>query len=591
MAVSTTPGAGEHATLKRSGTARRGGVLHATFARCRPLVWQAAGISILVNLLMLTGPLFMLQVYDRVLASRSLPTLIALFILTAAMFAFYGVFEFLRGRLMARVGARVQTELGREVFCNSVRAAQDRDPERRRINSIRDLEVLQQALSGPAPMAILDLPWTPVFLLTIFLFHWELGALSIGGSVVLVTLAALNSRANGEPTRNAQRCAARAASFEGSLKGGAEAVEALGMLANATTRWKATHDQALAAEISAADRTGAFGSGSKAFRFLLQSAILAWGAWLAIDQLITPGMIIAASIMAGRALAPIDQTIGQWRTCVRAYLAWRNLSAVLLDNAGTSPPIQLPPVQGHVRARQVAVAIPGTERILLRRLSFVVAPGQALAVIGPTGTGKSALARTLIGLWPARHGTLTLDGASLDQWTRESLGAQIGYLPQDVALIDGTVADNIARLDPAPNDSAIIAAAIDAEAHELILGLPDGYNTRAGPAGTSLSGGQRQRIGLARALFGNPALVVLDEPNAHLDAEGEDAVINVIKRLKNDGKTVVVMAHRPSAVTACDQLLVLVDGQQRAFGPRDRVLGQTGRSSFETAVSISATNE
>ena len=276
---------------------------------------------------------------------------------------------------------------------------------------------------------------------------------------------------------------------------------------------------------------------------------------------------------------------------MQAYLAWRNLLAVLPDNAGTSPPIQLPPVQGRVRARQVAVAIPGTEIILLRRLSFVVAPGQALAVIGPTGTGKSALARTLIGLWPARHGTLTLDGASLDQWTREGLGPQIGYLPQDVALIDGPVADNVSRLDPAPNDSAIIAAAIDAEAHELILALPDGYNTRVGPAGAALSGGQRQRIGLARALFGNPALVVLDEPNAHLDADGEAVVINVIKRLKNTGITVVVMAHRPSAVAACDQLLVLVDGQQRAFGPRDRVLGQTGSSSFETAVSDSAINE
>ena len=578
-AVGTRSGGEEQSARCGAGTVRPGGPLRPAFARHRPLVLQAVGISVLVNLLMLTGPLFMLQVYDRVLASRSLPTLAALFTITAALFAFYGGFEFLRGRLVSRVGARIQTELDEEVFKIGIRAARDREPERVRINAVRDLEVLQQALSGPAPMALLDLPWAPVFFLTIFLFHWELGAVAVGGAAVLVTLAAINAAASGIPTRNAQRRAAQATGFEGSLTAGSEAVEALGMLSNATTRWKATREQALAAEIRATDSTGAFGSASKALRFLLQSAILAWGAKLAIEQRITPGMIIAASIMAGRALAPIDQTIAQWRTCARARLAWQNLSTVLAHETQSSPPTRLPPLQGHVRARQVAVATPGADRPLLRGLTFAVEPGQALAVIGPTGTGKSALARTLVGLWPARHGTLTLDGASLDQWTPESLGAQLGYLPQDVALVDGTVADNIARLDPQPNDSAIIGAARDADAHELILALPDGYDTRVGPAGSSLCGGQRQRIGLARALFGNPALVVLDEPNAHLDAEGEAAVVNVVKRLRNAGKTVVVMAHRPSVLTACDRVLVLMDGQQRSFGPRDDVLGQTCRSS------------
>ena len=562
-------------SLRDSHPARGGGALGTSFARCRPLLWQAAGISVLVNLLMLTGPLFMLQVYDRVLASRALPTLATLFALAAAMFAFYGLFEFLRGRLMARVGARVQAELDREVFQASVRASRERDPERRRLNAVRDLESLQQLFSGPAPMAVLDLPWSPLFFFAIFLFHWQLGVLALAGTAGLVTLAAINGVLSRAPSANAQRWATQAESFERSLRSGAEAVLALGMLSDATTRWQASRGQALVAHITSADRVGAFGSASKAIRFLLQSAILAWGAWLAIDQLITPGMIIAASIMAGRALAPIDQTIGQWRAYVRGRLAWQNLSAVFVDHAAAVVPTELPPLQGHIQARRLAVAPPGADAPLLRALSFAVAPGQALGVIGPTGTGKSALARTLVGLWPAAHGSLTLDGAALDQWSPDTLGAQIGYLPQDVSLLDATVAENIARLRPASDDAAVIVAAIAAQAHELILSLPSGYDTLVGPSGAALSGGQRQRIGLARALFGNPALVVLDEPNAHLDADGETAVVKVVGRLKSAGKTVVVMAHRPSAIAACDLLLVLVEGRQRAFGPRDEVLRET----------------
>ena len=561
--------------LGKAGSVRESDALGAGFARCRPLLWQAAGISVLVNLLMLTGPLFMLQVYDRVLASRSLPTLATLFAFAAIMFAFYRLFEFLRGRLMARAGARVQAELDTEVFQASVRAASERDPGRRRLNAVRDLESLQQLFSGPAPMAALDLPWSPLFFLTIFVFHWQLGLLALAGTAVLITLAAINSVLSRDPSANARRCAARAESFERSLRSSAEAVRALGMLPDAARRWQASRGGALVAQVSAADRMGAFGSASKAIRFLLQSAILAWGAWLAIDQLITPGMIIAASIMAGRALAPIDQTIGQWRSYVTGRLAWQNLCAMFAEEDSAAVSTELPPLQGRLQAHRLAIAPPGTDAPLLRALSFAVAPGQALGVIGPTGTGKSALARTLVGLWPAAHGSLTLDGATLDQWPPDRLGAQIGYLPQDVSLLDATVAENIARLRPARDDAAVIAAAKEARAHELILALPSGYDTLVGPSGTALSGGQRQRIGLARALFGNPALVVLDEPNAHLDADGEKAVIQVVSNLKQAGRTVVVMAHRPSAIVACDLLLVLVEGRQRAFGPRDEVLRQT----------------
>ena len=559
-------------------------MLSASLARCRSLLWQAAGISVLVNLLMLTGPLFMLQVYDRVLASRSLPTLVTLFALVVALFTFYGLFEFLRGRLMARVGARLQTELDGEVFHASMRAARERTRESGRANALRDLESLQQLFSGPAVTAILDLPWSPLFFLAIFLFHPQLGVLSIAGAAVLVTLAAVNAVTSRSPAAAAQAQSALAESLERSLRSGAEAVHALGMMATVTARWRVRRDRTLTAQIAAADRTGAYGSAAKAVRFLLQSAILAWGAWLAIDQLITPGMIIAASIMMGRALAPIDQTIGQWRAYARGRLAWQNLRAVFEEHDPAFVPTALPALRGHVAARRLTVVPPGADVPVLRALSFDVAPGQALGVIGPTGSGKSALARALVGLWPAAHGSLTLDGATLDQWSPDTLGAQVGYLPQEVSLFDATVAENIARLRPMPDSAAVVAAAMQAEAHELILSLPRGYDSLVGPSGTALSGGQRQRIGLARALFGDPALVVLDEPNAHLDAAGEQAVVQVVSRLTAAGQAVVVMVHRPSAIIACDRLLVLVQGRQRAFGPRDEVLRETTSAGATGAV-------
>ena len=548
--------------------------LGASFSQCRPLVWQAAGISIFVNLLMLTGPLFMLQVYDRVLASQSQPTLLVLFALVAVLFGFYGLLEFFRGRLMARVGARLQAALDGEVFCASVRAARERDPGRRRLNALHDLENLQLLFSGPAPMAILDLPWSPLFFLVIYLFHWQLGALALAGAAVLVVLAAVNNARSRAPSVAAQLKSTEAENFERSIRSGAEATQALGMMAAATDRWRAQRGGALTQHICAADRMGAYGSAAKALRFLLQSAILAWGAKLAIDQLITPGMIIAASIMMGRALAPIDQTIAHWRVYARGHLAWRNLRALFEDHELGPVRTVLPPLQGRVRAQRLALAPPGAETPIVRGLTFDVQPGQALGVIGPTGCGKSALARTLVGLWPAAYGTLTLDGAALDQWSPDRLGEQIGYLPQDVSMIDATAAENIARLQPLYDDAAVIAAAKLAQAHDLIVGLPSGYDTMVGPSGTALSGGQRQRIGLARALFGDPALLVLDEPNAHLDAAGEKAVIEVIGALKAVGRSVVVMVHRPSAIAACDTLLVLAEGRQRAFGPRDKVLGK-----------------
>ncbi len=461
---------------------------------------------------------------------------------------------------MARVGARMQEELDDEVFRASVRAARERDAGRRRLHALRDLEYLQQLFSGTALMAVLDLPWSPLFFLTIFLFHWQLGVLAAAGAAVLVVLAAVNGARSRKPSQAARARATEAEGFERTVRSGAEAAEALGMMTAAAGRWRARRSPALAAQIAAADITGAYASATRAIRFLLQSAILAWGAWLAIGQAITPGMIIAASIMAGRALAPIDQAIGQWRSYARGRLAWWNLSALFDDRGSTPAPTALPPLDGHVKARGLAVAPPGADAPILRGLAFSVAPGQALGAIGPTGSGKSALARPLVGLWPPARGSLTLDGAALDQWLPEALDAQIGYLPQDVSLFDATVAENIARLQTSYDDAAVVAAAKRARAHELILALPSGYDTMVGPSGAALSGGQRQRIGLARAVFGDPALVVLDEPNAHLDADGEKAVIDVIGGLKAAHRSVVVMAQWPARRFSAVAAMALVGG-------------------------------
>ena len=549
--------------------------LQAGFGRYRNLLWQAAGISVLSNLLLLTGPLFMLQVYDRVLTSRSAPTLVALFGLVTALFAFYGVFDYLRGRLLTRLGARVQAELDTEVFQASVRAAQDNDPQRRRLLAVRDLEYLQQWFAGPAPLAVLDLPWSPFFFAALFLFHWQLGVLAVVGGLVLCVLALLNHVRSRRLTDMAKTSSTQAESFERSVRAGAEAATALGMLTAAATRWSRLRTSALTAQVAASDRIGGYGAAIKALRFFLQSAILALGAWLAITGVVTPGVIIAASILMGRALAPLEQMVGQWRSYAQVRLAWRSLHALFESCAGPRALTILPRPAGRMEARNVGVAPPHSPTPILRGLNFTIQPGQALGVIGPSACGKSALARALTGLWPVVQGSLRLDGATLDQWTPEQLGTHIGYLPQDVPLFAGTVAENIARLKPDYTDEAVVAAAQQARAHDVILALADGYDTRIGPANSGLSGGQRQRIGLARALFGSPALVVLDEPNAHLDAAGEQALTEVIGELKARGCAVVVMAHRPAAIAACESLLVLHNGRQRAYGQREEVLRET----------------
>jgi ATP-binding cassette subfamily C protein len=541
----------------------------------RSLFFGVAVFSFFVNLLMLTGPLFMLQVYDRVLSSRSEATLATLFLLVAALFLVMGILDFVRARVLARAGARFQALLDRRVFEAGLRRAISPDERGKPSSGLKDLEAIQRALSGPAPFAFFDAPWTPFFLAAIFFFHWSLGLLAVSGGLVLFVIAFLNQRRARAPMALANEAAARSESYAETLRREGETIQGLGMRSAAAERWGALRDTTLSAQMAASDATGGYSASSKTLRLFLQSAMLALGALLAIDGTITPGVMIAGSILMGRALAPVEQAIAQWSVMQRALKGWRELGELLSTTPPATEPMRLPPPKGYFEAQGLTGAPPGERIPTLRNVSFKVQPGQALGVIGPSAAGKSTLAKILVGVWRPVAGAVRLDGAALDQYSNDDFGRYVGYLPQDVALFDGTVAENIARLSPQIDEAAVVEAARRAGAHEMILRLPKGYDTQIGPAGGRLSGGQRQRVALARALYGDPAVVVLDEPNSNLDAQGEQALVLAIKDLRERGRTAVVMAHRPSAIQACDMLLMLDRGQPRAFGPKEEVLRQT----------------
>jgi len=534
--------------------------------------------SVLVNLLMLTGPLFMLQLYDRVLGSRSQATLFALFALVAFLYAMMALLDHARGRITARIGAAFQAGLDRRVFDVALRrqALRPADPAARMVQ--RDLETVQRLLGAPVFLALFDVPWTPLFIALIFAFHPELGWLALGGGAVLVALALINQRLLRSPLERAAHTTHEAERFRNQIGTESELVGALGMRGSAFRRWQADRHAALCAALAASDRAGLSTTATKSFRLFLQSAMLALGAWLVLRDQITPGLMIAASIILGRALAPVEQVVGQWGAVQGGWESWKRLGAFL---SGLPPSVErmaLPRPRAHLSVRGVTVVPPGEAQASLRMINFELAPGRAVGVIGPSGAGKSSLARTVIGAWSPAAGKVRLDGIALDQFEPDALGRLLGYLPQRVCLFDGTVADNIARLDPEPDPAQIVRAARLAGAHAMIVALPDGYDTRLSEHGGRLSGGQVQRIGLARALYGDPVLLVLDEPNSNLDAEGSHALNMAIRAAKAEGASVMIMAHRPAAIQECDDLLVLDHGTQTAFGPRDEVLRQVVRN-------------
>jgi len=527
--------------------------------------------SFFVNLLMLTGPLFMLQVYDRVLGSRSEETLVALLVLVTGLFILMGVLDFARGRVAARIGASFQDRLDARVFAATL--AQSNTPQGRAASApaLRNLESVQKLLSSPALFALIDIPWAPLFILAIFTFHSLLGWLAVAGGSLLVVLAIANQLLSFRPVGRANVQTIASDALADTMRERGEVLRGLGMQDAALERWKILRGAALAAQIRSSDMTGGFSITSKTFRFFLQSAMLALGAYLVLQNQSTAGAMIAASIMLGRALAPVEQTIAQWPLILRARHGWRALAGFLAEVPEPQPRTVLPRPRALLEVEQLSVVPPASHLATLRAMQFTLPPGQALGVIGPSASGKSTLARALTGIWSPAAGKIRLNNATLDQYGPD-LGQHVGYLPQDVVLFEATVAENIARLAISPDSEAVVAAAQKAGAHEMILKLPQGYDTMLTGGAGRLSGGQKQRIGLARAMFGNPVLLILDEPNANLDAPGSEALNRAIHDFKAEGGSIIIMAHRPSGIAECDLLMVLNDGIARAFGPRDEVL-------------------
>lgn len=539
--------------------------------RSRGLYWAVGLFSAFANLLMLTGPLYMLQVYDRVLGSGSQETLVALSLLVVFLYGMMGILDFTRGRIMARVGARFQDDLDRRVFDAVVRKSAVA-PDVKTNAGLADLEAVQRTITSPVLMAAFDLPWTPIFFAGIFVFHAYLGYLALAGGAVLVVIAIANQYLSRGAQARAAIAGQQAGGMADQIRTEAEMVQAMGMREAAFTRWQKARSQALEGQVRAADVGGTFTSMTKTIRLFLQSAMLGMGAYLVLQNELTPGAMIAGSILLGRALAPVEMGLNQWPIVQRGMTGWENLAQLLGVVAVEAQRTELPKPRAMLVTKNLTVVPPGEKQASLKSISFKVEPGQAVGVIGPSGAGKSTLARTLTGVWRPAGGSVRLDGASLEHYGSEVLGRHIGYLPQRVSLFDGTIAQNIARLADTPNDAKVIAAAKMAAAHEMILELPDGYDTMINAGQVRLSGGQMQRIGLARALYEEPVILVLDEPNSNLDNVGSEALNRAIRAMKASGRSVLIMAHRPAAIQECDTLLVLDNGMRMAFGPKDEVL-------------------
>ncbi len=526
--------------------------------------------SAVINVLMLAGPLFMLQVYDRVLSSGSFPTLISLSIITAGLYGIIGMLELARSRIIGRVGAEIDQRLSDRIFEASLRKSLATQGAAG--SSLRELDSFRQFISGPAPITFFDAPWTPVYLAVIFLTHWILGVAAMIGTLILLFLAWISEQRGRMPLMQASHAVSKSIEMAETGQRNAEAITAMGMLGAYRARWQALNGEGLGWQLLAADRLGGMSAVTKTMRLLLQSLMLAIAAGLAINGAISAGSIIAATIIFGRALAPVEQVIGHWRGFIKARESYFKLEEVLTYAPAEKKRTALPRPKGVLEVQNVRVAAPETRNIILNGITFNAQPGQMLAVIGPSASGKSTLVRTIVGLWPSFGGAVMLDGARLDQWHPEDLGQHIGYLPQSVELFAGTVKQNIARFRDDASDDQIVEAAKQAHAHELILGLPKGYDTELGAFGTYLSGGQRQRLALARALFGTPPLVVLDEPNSNLDRPGDEALSSAIDGMRARGQTIVLVSHRVQAIGKADLLLFLEKGQQRAFGPRNEVM-------------------
>jgi ATP-binding cassette subfamily C protein PrsD len=541
---------------------------------CRTAFIGVGIMSCMINLLYLTGSLFMLEIYDRVLPSRSVPTLVGLIILAGGLYAAQGGLDLIRGRILGRIGTSLDEALNARVFDLVVRLPLIVGGRNEGLQPLRDLDNVRAFLGSMGPGAFFDLPWLPFYLAICFAFHPLIGVTALVGAIILVTLTILTEFLSRTPAREAMGLAARRNDLAASSRRNAEVMVAMGMAGRLTRRWSEANQTYLDGNQRASDVAGGLGAVAKVLRMMLQSAVLAVGAYLVIHQEATAGIIIAGSILSARALAPVDLAIAHWKGFVAARQSWHRLNRLLESVPARAVPTLLQSPSSRLSVEAVTIVPPGDQRVVVQDVTFSLSAGSGLGVIGPSGSGKSSLIRALVGVWQPARGKVRIDGAALDQWSSDVLGRHIGYLPQDVELFAGTVAQNICRFDPAAPSEAIIAAANEAGVHEMIIKMREGYDTAVGEQGAALSAGQAQRVALARALYGDPFLIVLDEPNSNLDTEGDEALTRAIRSARERGAIVVVVAHRPIGIEAVDQLLVLRDGRMQAFGSKETVLGQ-----------------
>lgn len=558
-------------------TQQQPNILSSALREVRSGLPQLAVFSFFINILVLTSPIYMMQTYDRVLASGHVETLVVMTLIAGIAVLVLGILEAVRGRLLGRIGRWLEQKLAPELIASSMRSAlYGLTPN---AQALRDLATVKGFLGGSGINSVFDSPWTPIFLIVIWLMHPLLGVVALLAAAILLATAVLSEYVSRQPVKEGQRLAIANAQKADSALRNADVFHAMGMLPGFLAGWTQRNAAALERQLTASDRNAALVGFSKFFRIFVQILILGAGAYLVIGNELTPGGMIAASILLGRALAPVEQGIGSWKAFVAARDAWDRLKRLLESLPPPPETMPLPAPRGQVSCEQVAFVQQGRDQPILAGITFALEPGEALGIIGPSAAGKSTLCKLMVGTWQPSRGHVRLDGADIFRWPSEQLGPYIGYLPQDVELFSGTVMENIARLRRDADPRAVVEAARAAGVHEIILRLPQGYETDIGEGGCMLSGGQRQRIGLARALYGQPRLIVLDEPNASLDGEGENALIAAIHTAKRWGATVVLVAHAPKILSPVDKLLLLQEGQMRLFGPRDEVLAKLGAGS------------
>jgi len=528
-----------------------------------------------INILMLSGSLYMLQVYDRVIPSRNIATLFGLSLMVLLAYVVQGYFDALRSRMLCRVATLFDVGL-QDAIHNALAVLPLRGVKPMLMQQpLRDLDQVRAFMSSMGPTAFLDMPWIPIFLIGLFLFHPAIGLTALIGTITIIAMTLMSERMSRGAAKAAMESSAQRQVLADATQRNAEVIRALGMMDRFGARWARANERYLRENIRATDVSANLGSGAKVLRYVLQSGMLGIGAFLVVSDKASGGVMIASSIMMGRALAPVEVALGTWKQLVAARQGLTRLREICKVTAiPATPPVTLPRPCRELSVQGLSVGAPGSDKTIVSNVTFSLKAGTGLALLGASASGKTSLSKALVGIWPAQQGIVRLDGAAIDQWRNEDLGRYIGYLPQDVALFDGTVAENICRFDHGTTSDAILRAAQIAGVHDIILRLPEGYSTRIGQGGMSLSAGQRQRIGLARAVFGDPFLVVLDEPNANLDADGENALSRAIQILRHNKSIVVVISHRPSALSALNMAMVLYEGKSIAFGSSEEIFAR-----------------